>query len=285
MKMLCLRISAVSCVLAAANAYRIFAYEPSTAISHWNVLSAVLESLVDAGHEVVCATPHVPTDRLAVHPKYTHVDLSRITGRPDRWARDLNYSSLSALFVSTGFMISVAMERAQRMCNELLSHGPRTCDIFDSDDRKSFDAIVMESLFSECQWSVLSGCFGQDTALVYVVPSSPANWMPVPTGSTDHPSYLGTLLASHPTPVTFIQRLRNTVDYTYTNVVKWYRETIGNHHDGYWSRSVVRPPNTMVFVNTHYSIEPARPFGPNVLEIGGIHLRQQPDSLPQVCYT
>lgn len=271
-KMFCTRISAVSFILTAAsasNAYRIFAYEPSAAVSHWNVMLAVLESLLDAGHEVVCATPHAPADRLAGNPNYTHVDASRIIGRPDTWARDLNYSLLNDLFASTGFMITVATKRAQKMCNEL-SRMPHMCDVLDRGPRR-FDAIVMESLFSECQWSVFSGCFAPFTPVIYVVPSSPVNWMPVSTGSPDHPSYLGTLLAGHPTPGTFVRRLRNSVDYAYTNAVRWY-------HD----RHCPRPPNIMVFINTHYSVEPARPFGPNVLEIGGIHLRRPPESLPQV---
>lgn len=113
---------AVCCHGCAANAYRILAYEPSSAYSHWAVMASALESLVDAGHEVVCATQHPATGRLAGHPNYTRVDVSALHGgRPRTWARGLKYSRLRSLFASNRFMIEVATDRAQRMCAALRS--------------------------------------------------------------------------------------------------------------------------------------------------------------------
>lgn len=260
-----------------ANAYRILAYEPSSAYSHWNVMSAVLESLVDAGHEVVCMALHPATDQLAGHPNYTHMDLSTLTGQPKILSRDLDFSQMMKLFVSSAFMIGVATARAQWMCT-LLSDMPEMRDILNGNGRKRFDAIVMESLFSDCQWTLLSGRLRLPT--MYVVTTSPVNWMPMVTGSPDHPSYLGTLLTSHPTPGTFVQRLFNTIDYVYTNLVRWYWD-VGSRNDDYQKR-LFTARNTMVFVNTHHSVEPARPLGPNILEIGGIHLRRPPRNVSLV---
>lgn len=271
-------LSAVGYLATVANAYRILAYEPSSAYSHWNVMSAVLESLLDAGHEVVCVTLYpTATGQLAGHPNYTHVDPSSLAGRPKVWSQDLDFSQMQNLFVSTAFMIGMATDRAQRMC-AMLSDMPEMRDMLDGNGRKRFDAVVMESLFSECQWSLLSGRLRLPT--VYVVTTSPVNWMPAAAGSPDHPSYLGTLLTGHPTPATFLQRLRNTVDYAYTNSVRRYRDTRSRHDDH--NRRLSTAWNTMVFVNAHHSIEPTRPVGPDVLEIGGIHLKRPPRTLSRV---
>lgn len=267
----------VGYVSTVTNAYRILAYEPSSAYSHWNVMSAVLESLVDAGHEVVYLALHPATDQLAGHPNYTHVDLSTLTHQPKMWSQDLDFSQMTKLFVSSAFMIRVATDRARRMCT-LLSDVPEMRDILNDGDQKRFDAIVMESLFSECQWTVLSGQLRLPT--VYVVTTSPVNWMPMATGLPNHPSYVGTLLTGHPSPGTFVQRLFNAIDYVYTNAVRWYWD-VGSRNDDYRTLlSTAR--NTMLFINTHHSIEPARPLGPNVLEIGGIHLRRPPRNVSLV---
>lgn len=269
----------------ASNAYRILAYEPSAGHSHWNVMSAVLESMVDAGHEVVCVTLHPATDHLAAHPNYTHVDISATAaGRQKAMtAVDRDFTGVMRLFGSNGFMIGFATDRARRLC-ATSSGTPEVRAILDGSDgvdgggRRPFDAVVVESLFSECRWPMWLPDRSR-LPVAYVVPSAPVNWMPVATGSPDHPSYLGTLLTGHPTPDTFVRRLSNTVDYAYTNLVRWYHDD--PYRGGGWSTT----PNAVVFVNTHRSVEPARPLGPNVVEIGGIHLRRPLKPLPQVSVT
>lgn len=143
-----------------------------------------------------------------------------------------------------------------------------------------FDAVVMESMFSECQWSLLPGRLRLPA--VYVVPTSLVDWMPMDTGSPAHPSYLGALLVGYPTPNTFCQRLQNTVVYVHANLVRWYRDASARADDLHRRRWPTARDSIMVLVNTHHSVEPARPLGPNVREIGGIHLRRPIEHLPPV---
>lgn len=259
-------------VCSVVNTYRILAYQPSAGHSHWNVMSAVLESLVDAGHEVVCVTLHPATDHLIRHRNYTHVDISAAVSEPQARAVNWNLTQVMGVFRSNWFMIGLATDRARKLC-VTLSGMSEIRDIFDGNNGRRFDAIIVESLFSDCQWSLLLDQLR--LPVMYVVPSAPVNWMPVVTGSPDHPSYLGTLLNGYPTPNTFVRRLLNTVDYAYTNLIRWHRDK-SNHYG--WPTIT----NTMVFINTHHSVEPTRPLGPNVLEIGGIHLRRPLKPLPPV---
>ncbi|VVC25655.1 UDP-glucuronosyl/UDP-glucosyltransferase [Cinara cedri] len=254
------------------TAHRILAYEPCAGSSHWNVMSAVLESLVDAGHEVVCLTMHRAAERLAGHPNYTYIDITALTARPEETARDLDYGQVMKIFRSNAFMIGMALTWAQRLC-ETLDDVPAVRRLFDgTDGGRPFDAVVMESLHSECQ-SALPGRLG-GVPVFYVVPCPFVDWMPTVTGSPDHPSYLGGLLTDRPTPDSFGQRLHNAAVYVHTNFLRWYLDVSADAVR--WPR----PRDAVVFVNTHYSVEPARPLGPNVVEIGGIHLRP-PEPIPQ----
>ncbi|XP_025195624.1 UDP-glucuronosyltransferase 1-5-like [Melanaphis sacchari] len=255
--------------LSTISAYRILACEPSPGHSHWNVMSAVLESLVAAGHEVVCLTLHPATDLLVTHPNYTHVDMSSSLGDGQLQAsRNMEYAQVMRIFRSNTFMVGLATSRARYVCKHL-SDMPEMHGILNSGDK--FDVVIMESLHSECM-SALPDSLGLPA--VYVVPSSMVNWMPMATGSPDHPSYLGTLLTDRPTPETFGQRLVNALVYAHTILVRWYNDAGRDHR---WPEH----RHTMMFVNTHLSIEPGRPMGPNVLEIGGIHLNRPLKPLPK----
>ncbi|KAL5243465.1 hypothetical protein ACI65C_010875 [Semiaphis heraclei] len=251
----------ISCMSMIAG-HRILACEPCPGHSHWNVMSAVLESLVAAGHEVVCVTMHPPTDRLATHPNYTHVDMSSLTISTLQPARDMDYAHVVKVFQSNAFMVGPITTREQFLCKYLFDM-PVIRDILNGSG-PAFDAVVMESLHSKCM-STLPDRLG--VPVVYVVPSPMVNWMPVATGAPDHPSYLGTLLADRPTPTTFNQRLANALVYVHTALVRWYNDKGRDHR---WPEY----RHSMVFVNTHHSVEPSRPMGPNVHEIGGIHLNR-----------
>lgn len=255
--------------LSTIAAHRILACEPSLGHSHWNVMSAVLESLVAAGHEVVCVTMHPATDRLAAHPNYTHVDMSSIPIGSLQIARDMDYAHVMKVFRSNAFTVGLATARALYVCEYLLDM-PEIRDMLDGRG-PAFDAVIMESLHSECM-SALPDRLG--VPAIYVIPSPPVHWMPVATGAPDHPSYLGAMLADRPTPVTFGHRLVNALVYAHTTLVRWYNDEGRDHR---WPEH----RHTMVFVNTHHSVEPGRPMGPNVLEIGGIHLNRPLEPIPQ----
>ncbi|KAL5243466.1 hypothetical protein ACI65C_010876 [Semiaphis heraclei] len=258
----------ISC-LSTITGHRILACEPSHAYSHWNVMSAVLESLVAAGHEVVCVTMHPATDRLAAHPNYTHMDMSSMAIGSTQIIQNVDYAQMMRNHRSNVVMLKRVVARSLRMC-EYIFDMPEIRDILDRSG-PAFDAVVMESLNSKCM-SALPDRLG--VPVVYVVPSPMVNWMPVATGAPDHLSYIGTLLADRPTPTTFNQRLANALVNVQTVLVRWYNDKGRDHR---WPEY----RHSMVFVNTHHSVEPSRPMGPNVHEIGGIHLNRPLSPIPQ----
>lgn len=69
-------VLALMSVRSVADGAQILALMPFAAKSHWNVVDAVLQTLVAGGHNVTAVTPFV---RSAPVANYTEVDISRLT--------------------------------------------------------------------------------------------------------------------------------------------------------------------------------------------------------------
>lgn len=57
------------------NASEILAISPIAAASHWNVMSSVLEVLIDRGHKVTIVSSF---PKKTPHENYTHIDISKL---------------------------------------------------------------------------------------------------------------------------------------------------------------------------------------------------------------
>lgn len=247
------------------TAYQIFAFEPSPGHSHWNVMSTALESLLDAGHVVVCVTMHRATGRLAGNPNYTHIDASKSMGES---LINLNYSDLMRLSEN---LTRMAMHVEQLSCNALTELSD-VRDLLLDDGRPRFDVVFLDSMYSECSKALFSRL---GLPVAYVIPCPLGDWItPTVFGSAGHMSYVQHALhVVPPVPKTFGQRVAIAVHYVYTNLVRWRLDVDYS--------SYPEPRNSIVFINTHYSLEPVAPMGLEVHEIGGIHLRP-PKPLPRV---
>lgn len=88
-------------------------------------------------------------------------------------------------------------------------------------------------------------------------------------------------------PKTFWNRLVNTYDYVYTNTLsRWYDRTatiIGRNYFGQDAPEAdeLMKKISLIFVNSHFTFNQPRPWIPNLIEIGGIHVTD-PKPLPEV---
>uniref|UniRef100_A0A8D8VIS9 Ecdysteroid UDP-glucosyltransferase n=1 Tax=Cacopsylla melanoneura TaxID=428564 RepID=A0A8D8VIS9_9HEMI len=100
-------------------------------------------------------------------------------------------------------------------------------------------------------------------------------------GLPDNPSYIPTFVSAATDIMSFVERFENALVSLYT---KWYYEYVSHSI----SNEIIRKkfPNkripkiqdllnncSLVLTNTHYTINSARPLPPNVVEIGGVHLK------------
>lgn len=102
-------------------------------------------------------------------------------------------------------------------------------------------------------------------------------------GNPYHPSVIPHALSTYGSKMTFVQRLRNTIetmylDFLVTVLIKSYIEKFYQKYypnDDPWVEKL-----SLLFLNSHSSISPF-PNVPGIIEIGGVHLKA-PQPLPQV---
>lgn len=106
------------------------------------------------------------------------------------------------------------------------------------------------------------------------------------TGNPSPPSYVpiaGSLFP--PTNMSFIERIGNTATQLAFNLIL---STNIKYHDNLLTKYFDEPPKfeqlrkrvALVLSNAHFSIEPIRPYLPSVINIGGFHIQEPPEVIP-----
>ncbi|KAE9528127.1 hypothetical protein AGLY_012549 [Aphis glycines] len=225
---------------------QIFAFVPIYGQSHWNVMDAVLQTLVSAGHNVTVITPFIKKEKIE---NYTQIDSSFYMTR-----------SASAPFkrVAGSDGIQYLMKTHLTACEAIYKRK----DFWTVLESKKYDLFVTQLLGSGCD--SLNGEFGN----------------PLIT------SYTSTLNVALASPKIFWDRFLNTYDYLHSISKSWWynREAtvIGRNYfgkdvpDSYTLMEKI----SLVFINSHFSFNLPRPWVPNLIEIGGIHVTD-PKPLPK----
>ncbi|XP_060878990.1 UDP-glucosyltransferase 2-like [Metopolophium dirhodum] len=251
-----------------AGAANILAVQPSPGRSHWNMMRAVLRALTDHGHTVTVFTPFVDGDR----DGYTEVDVSG----PMKARVGLNATFLFETFGTTRKLMTNMMRATRSGCDTIYEQR-RMVDILDGAAKRRFDLVVTEPLVSECVAYVATAL---NVPVLYVVPPPIVTYLERSlTGHVPNPAAGGHLLSRRGVPKTFAERLANAALTVYCSTLTWYAEWQLRWADPrpYDAVDLVRP--SLIFSNTHFITEPARPLSPDVVQIGGIHLTT-PKRLP-----
>jgi glucuronosyltransferase len=256
-----------------AEGARILAVQTVSAKSHWNFMSEVLRSLTDAGHSVTVFTPFPDGDR----ENYTEVDMSKefpvktnlnLERIMEIYSRPVTYFYMLTVLDS---MYCDAVYRNREF--DKLVHGGG-----DDSDWK-FDLIIMEPRSLDCT-SYLANAL--NLPIIYTIPSP---MMTVAersfTGHVSNPASVSHIMALRAVPKTFVQRFVNVALLVYS--------TLRTKYDG-WIMKMTYPKRyqlspkvnpAVIFLNSHYITEASRPVPPNLIEIGGIHLKPK-SKIPKV---
>lgn len=227
---------------------KILAIEPKGGRSQWNFMKGILHALTDHGHNVTVFTPFPEGHR----ENYTEIDLSK---------EIIPLVGLDIDFVQTKLPQCTDLIRSnhnfsQNTC-KIIYENSVIQDIM-NDSKPNFDIIIVELQASECI-SYLSVVL--NIPLIYVAPPPIVSYVNVPR--------------------TFFERLINAILLFYTSLIRHYK---------FWSLSIADTKSinvvesiepSIVFSNAHDISDVSRPLLPNVIQIGGIHLRP-PQKIPNV---
>ncbi|XP_025201748.1 UDP-glucuronosyltransferase 2B7-like [Melanaphis sacchari] len=245
-----------------SEASRILAIETIAGKSHWNFMSSVLRSLVDAGHTVTVFTPFPDGDR----ENYTEVDTS------SDFPMKLNLDAMQAIedYGDPFTLVKVLSVLTRFYCDVI--HGNRKlADLLASSIRDRFDLLLIEPLSFDC-FSYIADALG--LPVIYVIPSPMITFTErLYTGHLSNPSYVSNTFANYAVPSTFIQRFTNTALLTYGMVRNTYDRLVFRLMDARPYDLVPTVNPSIIFQNSHYVTESPRPVTSNVVYIGGIHLK------------
>ncbi|XP_034240866.1 UDP-glucuronosyltransferase 2B15-like isoform X2 [Thrips palmi] len=266
---------------APADALRVLGLFPLPAHSHFLMFKALAEGLVESGHEVVLFSPFPNKKAVA---NWTDIDTSG--GRPSLISTfTFDMVSTSAWSLPGMEMYKALMiikERAgNSLCRQVFS-----MPAFDKLMRGGygrFDVVLTEVFASDC-WAAVPHKLGLPVVTVSSAPD--VSWMHERIGSVDNPAYINNVFTDLSGPMTLWQRFCNTASTLWINYL--FKAHLQDASD-----EVVReffgpgvPPlhqlvknTSLILLNRHVSIHAARPVVPNLVHVGGLHIKAPPGKL------
>ncbi|XP_060863129.1 LOW QUALITY PROTEIN: UDP-glucosyltransferase 2-like [Metopolophium dirhodum] len=238
----------------------ILAVETFGGKSHWNFMSSILQALVDNGHNVTVFTPFTDGN----HENYTEVSISTeaIT------FRDVDIEDMMDKYGSPIKVTCQMLQMSRTMCGVIYENS-KMKEVL-ANTRSDFDIVITEPSLSEC---VSYLAVKLNLPLIYVQPLPTMGIMErIYTGHMSNPAVVANKLASFGVPKTFIQRTSNLAILISCTIIRKFNELIMKFTEPreYDLHAPITP--SLVFINRHFTIEPASSIPSNVVEIGGIHL-------------
>lgn len=152
---------------------------------------------------------------------------------------------------------------------------------------EKFDLIITEAGWGECFFGFIHK-FGSPPVVATSGVGIPP-WISITTGNPETPSYMPNFLLPYTSHMSFSERIINflthifvTLLYEYSYIPKqeaiarkYFKEDLPPFMDIWKNFSII-------LVNTLAGLDDPRPLLPSVVSIGGMHIKPQPDPLPQV---
>ncbi|NP_001243972.1 UDP-glycosyltransferase UGT46A2 precursor [Bombyx mori] len=280
----------IACIVLIAHAVasaKILGLFPHTGKSHQMVFDPLLRRLAEKGHHVTVVS-FFPVKNPPAN--YTNISLESLA-KLGVETIDLSwYESSNSILKMTGpekiYEELTAMQPLSYMavdvCSKLVGFEPLARTL-----RQDYDVILVENFNSDCMLG-LAHIYGQKAPIIALLSSSLMDWSPSRIGVSDNPSYVPIVTSTFTTPMSFVQRLKNTVLNIYYKL--WFRyaiqlkekEIIENHY----GRKIVdleelARNTTLMFVNVHHSFNGVRPLLPGIVEVGGMHLDHKRKPIPE----
>jgi len=249
--------------LNACLASRILVVAPTYATSHFRMVQPLIEELIKSGHELTVVSFY---PRVQPHPNYTDIDL-----RPVKQPYTLDFEAWSLLND-----IYELFEFSSSGCDEIFGSEP-VQNLLKSGSK--FDAIILEAF--ACDAILGFPAFYKAPFIAFspmALPAWIADWVWNPTDSSYIPDQMCRSVEANSmyermfrSGCQFISRLANWWLNTRPSiniVKKHFRLNLESLED-------IKSNVSLIFENSLPGLSGIRPRLPNVIPIGGIHLKPQ----------
>ncbi|XP_076648061.1 uncharacterized protein LOC143356343 [Halictus rubicundus] len=256
---------------------RILGVFPLNGRSHWMMSERLMVALAERGHQVDVIT-HFPMKK-ALPPNYSEINiadsLEAIQNNLDaKTAVEFNKMNFDILIDKAGIKIC-----------DLLTHKNIQRVIKNPPNDPPYDLVVTEVFMSPCYLA-----FGRHlkVPMVSIITAAFLDWLEDVTGNPHNPAFMPNLFVSFNQPMSFSDRLSNTLLTHYVSYQINSRMERMSHYvrDHFGIDTPVRELHkdiALYLINSHHSINGITPTTTAVVEVGGLHVTENGDPLsPEV---
>ncbi|XP_058054053.1 UDP-glycosyltransferase UGT5-like [Anopheles bellator] len=249
---------------------------PTSARSHFIVGSALMKELARRGHEVTVINPFPQKKPLK---NYRDIDVSA--------SEDILQKLIPNMFdmadQSVWESITKTYEFGHMITNQSLRH-PNVVKLINSNEK--FDLVVMENFLNDAH---LGFAHHFKVPCIAVSTFGASRWTTELVGTPSPTSYIPHPFLRFTDRMTFVERIGNMLMTVMDMVIGQLLDTPVQSAMYEEAFPGPKPPLehlrkhsvSLVLVNNHFSLSYPRPYVPNMIEVGGMHVKRKPSPLPE----
>lgn len=258
-----------------AHSYKILAIFPFPSASHYAMPDPLLLRLAEKGHQVTVYNPFPKSKKMS---NYNEVDISSCFSSGER-----SLSNFDRMHSQSG-----AYGRLWAVFNYVPVYDDfETCGPLMKllNSTESYDLLITESFNTDVPL-IFAKKFQIPFVTMQTTTMKP--WLSRRMGNPDNPSCITNLVDEYEIPSGFVERLHSTImyvvslamydEYSLKKSEKVMRDVLGVQEDFLYQFT---KRTSVVFVNTHFSLNALTPRVPGVIDVGGIHIKDA-KPLPKV---
>lgn len=272
-------IAALTIILAGpGHSARILALVPFPARSHWIVMEPLFHELVARGHQITVFNNFPQKKPLA---NYTDVDFSKLLPPMiSEFSIELIREKMPNPLATTRFIHEIHDGSCEKVLKEEATQNLLR-------DKDQYDILFTEIFGSDC-YAYFAHKF--DIPIISITTSVAMPWAAERYGLPDNPSYIPNYLVNFTPQMNIWERIYNTFTLLYAKFMHQYIFSARTQAmvEGIFGeplpdlQEVLMNRSTLLFLNSYHALSQSRPFPPNVIEIGGIHIKKDAQPLAQV---
>ncbi|XP_037040608.1 UDP-glycosyltransferase UGT5-like isoform X1 [Bradysia coprophila] len=260
------------------SSYNILVVSPAVSKSHFSVGETISIGLADAGHNVTLISPY------DYKPKHRNIEPVQVTGVLEKAEEMMKKQESQGIEAFTKMPVTVILPI-------LLYYGYDLCDFTLKHENvralygRKYDLVIIE-IFGTDSMIGLGQQF--DAPVIGFSTFSTSRWTNDLIGNPSPLSYVSHTMQDFPDKMNLWNRILNIVFYGYESLIlnamshplqRWvYNSAFPNAKLTY---DEARKNVSLIFVNSHFSLARPLPYGPNTIEVGGMHVSRNPKPLPQ----
>lgn len=270
---------ALCAVITSVNSYRILGVFPHPAKSHYIVGDALMRGLAEKGHYVTMISPHKQNKPIKNY-RSIHLEHSLSDAAKEVEAGNfINYNRAHFIDgVEILHQVSVNLTRSVVKSENFRQF---------LHEKEHFDVVIFE-IFG-CDAMIGLGHYFNAPTIGFST-LAPTKWTSELVGLSDFASHIPIIYNGYSDKMTFWERMYNSLNYWYDDI-QWSRkylpaqqklmEQIFPNGTEMPTIEQLKRNVSLVFVNSHVSYAMPQHTMPNLIEIGGVHLKQKFDPLTE----